>query len=146
MDSSQQMVNLLTDLISKWEKFANESGPGEETGGNLGYNHGVAMGLGTAAQELKTLLEQAGIAPQQVRTSTQPAPSANTEYYYIGFGKAPDGTWRVKHLNGVWQPDWENGADFNDMVANLSQEGWKLAHFGTDLHVFQRPKQVSPAS
>ena len=144
MDSSTQIVDLLTDLISKWEAFAADNGPAQGTDSDLGYNHGVAMGFGTAAQELRTLIDQTGSTSS--RTTTLPPESdqasANTEYYYIGFDQAPDGTWRVKHLNGVWQPDWENGADFNEMVAELSVEGWRLAHFGTDLHVFQRPKNT----
>ncbi|NJL92918.1 MAG: hypothetical protein HC915_03950 [Anaerolineae bacterium] len=67
------------------------------------------------------------------------APSGQDwEYYYITFEQSSDGVWRVKHLNGVWQPNWEQGLTFNEAVDRLSRAGWKLARFANGIHIFKR--------
>lgn len=142
---------LTIDLIMKWEQFASEMQTATEEQESE-YHKGIAVGFEAAAQELKALLTQVYQEPMsqleetvaEVSLEVTPGEVVNEpkwEYFYITFDQAADGVWRVKHLNGVWQPNWQEGTTFDEAVKQLSKIGWKLARVVNGIHVFKRPIQ-----
>ena len=152
--TKQEFKASLLDLIGKWQSFAGGLQSIYDGDELSEYHKGIAMGFEAASQELRALVGQLDIpesAPAMRRTeeiSLQVDPGDTDieppwEYFYVTFDQVTDGTWRIKHLNGVWQPGWQTtGMNFDEAVEQLSQAGWRLARFANGIHVFRRPRQT----
>lgn len=145
---NQELKASLLDLMGKWESFASGLQSIYQGDELSEYHKGIAMGFEAASQELRALIGQFDTPTPQPRQTQEVSIQVNPadtdlepawEYFYVTFDQAPDGSWRIKHLNGVWQPGWQTGMIFDDAVEQLSKEGWRLARFANGIHVFRRP-------
>jgi hypothetical protein len=151
--TNQDVKASILDLIGKWESFAR----GLQTiydGDELSeYHKGIAMGFEAAAQELRALAGQFDLPEstpamrktQEIVLEVSPSDTdiePSWEYFYVTFDQGSDGTWRIKHLNGVWQPGWQSGMEFDEAVQQLRDAGWRLARLAHGIHVFRRPRQT----
>lgn len=143
---TEEGKNLLIDLADKWEKFAQAETPPND------YERGIMMGFELATSELRALMKQfERTNPLKETQSTikiapddKEKPDTEWEYIYVSFEQAPDGRWRIKHVNGVWQPHWQDSVGFDEAIRRLSQQGWKLARFANGIHVFRRTQEDTP--